>query len=105
MKARWGWVMVALLALSGGFSCGAFPEDFIEEEPYNGPVCYTDADCVPSACCGEGTRAVHISQAPDCRNIRCNGTCSVNTIDCGCGLPICRSGRCAVAYSSGAGCP
>lgn len=70
-----------------------------------GPVCYVDEDCVPNRCCGEGTSAVHVSLAPACRGIACTGSCDENTIDCGCGIPICRDQRCTVARTVSASCP
>lgn len=91
--AAWISAGLALAALAG---CGPL-EDFPIDDGTNGPVCYDDSDCVPNACCGEGTGAVHISEAPDCRGVRCSGACDPSLIDCGCAYPYCRDGQCVKA--------
>lgn len=60
-------------------------------------VCYRDADCAPNGCCGQGTNPTYVSEAPDCSNVRCDGTCPANTIDCGRCIAVCRNSRCAAA--------
>lgn len=67
-------------------------------------ICYTDSDCVPADCCGMGSCSVHVDDAPQCSNVRCEGSCDPNTTDCGCGLPVCRDGTCTVARTTGDGC-
>ena len=69
-----------------------------------GPVCYVDEDCVPNGCCGEASNAVHVTDAPSCRGISCTGTCPDNSVDCGCGIPICRDQRCTVARTVSSTC-
>src|SRR5688500_7469283 len=69
-----------------------------------GAACDVDEDCVPNACCGRGTGVVHVSQAPNCRSATCDGTCSPATVQCGCGIPVCRDRRCGVAVTIGPGC-
>ncbi len=98
-------VHLAALVLGAalGFSAGCDPNGagFTDEE--NAPpgvsnkVCYADSDCVPNGCCGAGTNPTHISEAPDCSGIRCDGTCPINSIDCGRCIAICRDARCAAA--------
>jgi hypothetical protein len=70
-----------------------------------GPVCYSDEDCVPDGCCGRGTGAVHVSLAPDCQGVSCDGACRVDMIGCGCGLPACHDSQCQVAVTSNDQCP
>jgi hypothetical protein len=60
-------------------------------------ICYRDSDCAPNACCGQGTNPTHVSEAPDCSNVRCDGTCPADTIDCGRCIAVCRSSRCSAA--------
>lgn len=103
MKLGWGRLAAVLLGVGlGGLSCDVVD---LPDDPLLGPPCYVDSDCVPNACCGEGTGVVSASQAPDCRTVRCSGSCNPNSIQCGCGLPVCRDGHCAVAYTSGPACP
>jgi hypothetical protein len=86
---------------SGGGGGGG--EGFCPPPP-SGAVCYEDSDCVPDACCGEAQCAVFPEQAPSCSNVSCSGDCPPDSIDCGCGVPYCRDGRCTVARTSGPGC-
>ena len=92
--------LCALLALAG---CGII-DDFPTTDG-GGPVCYSDADCVPNDCCGQGTGAVHFSLAPDCTGVVCTGTCPLEQVNCGCGLPVCRLSQCTVAVSTDPQCP
>src|SRR5688500_11791900 len=66
-------IRAALFICAAAF---AFACDIIQDinEPYDGPVCYSDSDCVPNDCCGRGTRAVHFSDAPSCQGISCSGS-------------------------------
>jgi hypothetical protein len=106
MRAEWvRWAAVLLGVWVGGLSCGPILEDPLDGDPLDGPTCFSDSDCVPNGCCGQGTGAVHESEAPDCRAVRCSGTCNPSMVQCGCGIPLCRNSRCAVAYTSGSGCP
>jgi hypothetical protein len=96
-------------AVAGGLVLGVLAGCGLEEFPIDdgggsGPVCYTDADCVPDDCCGVGTRAVHLSDAPDCRGVSCDGMCPPNLIDCGCGIPVCRNNHCEAAFTSNDRC-
>lgn len=70
-----------------------------------GRVCYVDADCVPDACCGTGSGVVHIEDAPSCRGIQCTNSCDPSSVDCGCGIPVCRDQRCTVARTVSDKCP
>lgn len=69
-----------------------------------GRACTTNSDCVPNACCGRGTGAVHVLDGPDCSAVDCSDECPLVEVDCGCGLPVCRDSRCTVAVSTGPGC-
>jgi hypothetical protein len=80
------------------------PEPLCAAPPV-GVVCYQDSDCVPDGCCGLGSCAVHESLGPSCSGVRCDGTCPAGTVDCGCGIPVCREGRCTVARTVSASCP
>lgn len=78
-------------------ACGPI-EDFPDGEEVDGRVCYSDADCVPDDCCGQGSGAIHVADAPDCRGVVCDGMCPTDMIDCGCAIPVCRNSRCQPAY-------
>lgn len=82
-----------------GFGVGCEPIDPIEETPVglSDMVCFRDSDCAPNGCCGEGTNPTHVSEAPNCTGVRCDGTCPTNTIDCGRCIAVCRDSRCAAA--------
>jgi hypothetical protein len=86
----------ALGGLGLALACGPFDE-LPTEDPPPGRVCYADSDCVPNACCGTGTGAVHRADGPDCAGVVCSGQCPANQIDCGCAMPYCRDGRCSAA--------
>ncbi len=91
---------VAVVLMTFASACGPFDEDPFGNGsggPLPGRVCYDDSDCVPSACCGQGTRAVHQLDGPDCSSAVCSGSCPSQMTECGCGYPICRDGRCTVA--------
>jgi hypothetical protein len=102
-------IAVALAAAAGlgmGVLVGCGVE-LPDDEGGAGPVCHRDEDCVPDACCGRATGAVHVSLAPDCRGVTCDGTCPpnlVDTIECGCGIPVCRDGQCQGAFTSNDQC-
>lgn len=95
------FVLAALvLGAALGFTVGCEPVEGILEDPPVGVssvVCYTDADCAPNGCCGEGTNPTHVSEAPDCSGVRCDGTCPPESINCGRCIAICRDARCAAA--------
>jgi hypothetical protein len=78
---------------------GCEPIDPLEENPVgvSDTVCYRDSDCAPNGCCGEGTNPTHVSEAPSCAGVRCDGACSPYTIDCGRCIAVCRDSRCAAA--------
>lgn len=103
--ARW----ILALALAGAtLACGPIFED--DEGGggtggSGGALCFSDSDCAPNACCGQGTGVVGASQAPDCSAVTCTNNCPSNQLNCGCGLPVCRDGHCAVAVTTGPGCP
>jgi hypothetical protein len=92
MRTR--WALLAVVALVAG--CGT-----VDSSPTDaGRVCYLDSDCVPDDCCGLGRGAVHVLDGPDCATVRCDGACPREQVACGCGLPVCRGSRCAVAVST-----
>ncbi|MBX5484428.1 MAG: hypothetical protein IRZ16_21615 [Myxococcaceae bacterium] len=91
----WAGAVASAAAVAG---CGPI-ESFPPDDPPSGAICYTDADCVPNGCCGEGTAAVHRDEAPDCSAVMCDGSCDPNMINCGCAVPICRDSHCATAVS------
>ncbi|WP_224365282.1 hypothetical protein [Hyalangium versicolor] len=92
-----------LAALVLGVSLGLLGTGCEPIDPIDIPVglsdktCYRDSDCAPNGCCGEGTHPTHVSEAPDCSNVRCDGTCQANSIDCGRCVPYCRDSRCEAA--------
>lgn len=89
---------IVALALVIAAGCGPIDELPVEGDD-SGLVCYSDADCVPNECCGEGGGVVHIQDAPDCRGVRCSGVCPQDQVNCGCGYPVCRNSRCTVAIN------
>lgn len=95
LRATLGVGAVAAIFLVAA-GCGAI-EDFPVGDTPSGPVCYSDSDCVPNDCCGEGTGAVHRTLAPDCTGVSCDGSCDPASIDCGCGIPYCKDSHCATA--------
>jgi hypothetical protein len=82
-----------------GLSVGCEPIVPIDEIPegLSNTVCYRNEDCAPNGCCGEATNPTHVSEAPNCSNVRCTGVCSPNTIDCGRCVAVCRDSRCEAA--------
>jgi hypothetical protein len=82
-----------------GLGVGCEPVDPIEELPVglSDTICYQNSDCAPNGCCGAATNPTHVSEAPSCAGVRCDGTCAANTIDCGRCVPTCRDSRCAAA--------
>jgi hypothetical protein len=100
-----GVVGGALLALAS--ACGPFLEDVEDQGSggVSGPICYSNSDCVPDGCCGQATAAVHVLEARGCSHVRCTGTCPSHMTHCGCGLPVCRDGRCTVALRHDSQCP
>lgn len=97
-RALWtGALFAGAFALAVFSSCGPIEEEGGGGTLTPGKVCYSDLDCVPNDCCGEGDAAVHIEDAPDCRGIRCDGSCPTDMVDCGCAIPVCRNSRCAIA--------
>jgi hypothetical protein len=97
MRGWIGWwgLSVMLVVLSG---CDF--EQLTDPGPVtNGPVCYTDADCVPSGCCGEGMGAVHYTEASSCAGVQCSGACPSHRAQCGCAIPICRNSHCDIAVT------
>jgi hypothetical protein len=98
-RPRAGRLAVLLLGIGLGLVGVGCPGDLIEEIPVglSDTVCYQNSDCAPNGCCGEGTHPTHVSEAPSCSNVRCDGTCPANSIDCGRCIPVCRDSRCAAA--------
>ena len=93
------FVLGAVLGLAAG--CGPIDADFGETpEPLSNRVCYRDSDCTGNACCGEGTNPTHVQDGPNCTNVRCDGSCRVDGLDCGRCLVICRDSRCEAACSN-----
>jgi hypothetical protein len=98
-RPRFARLAVFVLGAGLGLLAGCEPIDPLEDIPLglSDTICYQNSDCAPNGCCGEGTNPTHVSEAPDCRNVRCTGTCAVNSIDCGRCIPVCRDSRCAAA--------
>ncbi len=101
-----------LASLAVAFAVGALAAACGETLEFSGPAdggstkpCFVDSDCVPNDCCGRGNGARHIDNAPDCRGVVCEGTCPTDQVDCGCGVPVCRNQRCAVAITVNDQCP
>jgi hypothetical protein len=90
-------VLGAVLGFVGG--CEPLVDPALDNVPIglSGKVCYADSDCAPNGCCGEGTNPTHVTEAPSCSGVRCDGTCPANTIDCGRCIAVCRDARCAAA--------
>ncbi len=93
-----GLVGALALALAGCGELGPFPPADA------GRACVIDSECVPNGCCGRGSAAVHTSEGPDCTSVFCDGQCPQSQVACGCGLPVCRDSRCAVAWSPEPAC-
>ncbi|WP_338864323.1 hypothetical protein [Myxococcus stipitatus] len=91
--------LVVGVTLGGGWGCDVDPGDPGEDMPpvLSNRTCYSDDDCVPNACCGEGTAVTHVEDAPTCGIAPCSGECPDGTIDCGRCVPFCRGARCAAA--------
>jgi|SRR5215211_3931832 len=104
MRHRIALALASAAGLVVGALAGCGIEDFGNDGGGSGPVCYSDEECVPNACCGRGTDAVHVSQAPDCRGVSCDDTCPSDMIDCGCGLPVCRDNHCQAAFTANDRC-
>jgi len=102
------WILGLAMTMGVGLSaCGYTLEDNEDTGAggSGGELCFRDEDCAPNACCGVGTGSVAVSQAPDCSAVRCNNGCPSGQLNCGCGLPVCRNGHCAVATTVGPSCP
>ncbi len=81
-----------------GLGAGCEPVELFNTPPGISDIpCERDSECAPNGCCGEGTNPTHVSEAPDCSGVRCDGTCPANSIDCGRCLAFCRESRCAAA--------
>jgi hypothetical protein len=98
------WLKAGVVGVLLGLAAGCGLEDLQLDtgsgagSSDDGPVCYSDEDCVPNDCCGEGWAAVHSSQAPDCGGVVCDGSCPSQYAECGCAIPYCRESRCQLAY-------
>jgi hypothetical protein len=89
----------AALGWAAGCGLGNGEDDFDTPPPLSNRVCYKDADCTANRCCGLGTHPTHVEDGPDCRAVRCDGSCPPGTIDCGRCIPVCRDSRCVAACS------
>ncbi|MBN1203935.1 MAG: hypothetical protein JXB05_03290 [Myxococcaceae bacterium] len=98
-RPRPGGLAAVLLGVVLGLGTGCDPVELIDDIPVglSDEICYQNSDCAPNGCCGEGTHPTHVSEAPDCSGVRCDGTCPPDTIDCGRCLAFCRDSRCAAA--------
>lgn len=99
-RPRLGSLAALVLGVSLGLAgAGCEPIDSIDDVPVglSDKTCYQDSDCATNGCCGEGTNPTHVSEAPSCTGVRCDGTCPVNTIDCGRCIPHCRDSLCVAA--------
>ncbi len=92
---------LALLSLL--WSCGSLIVEPPEADA--GRACVQDSECVPNGCCGQGTAAVHVMDAPtSCAQLTCTGMCPTSQVRCGCGVPVCRDSRCTVAVATDPAC-
>lgn len=89
--------MLSLLAGCEPVDLDPLPGD--APAPLSQRTCYQDSDCTGNACCGRGTNPTHVEDGPDCSDVRCNGQCPPDGIDCGRCLVICRNSRCEAACS------
>lgn len=99
-RPRLGRLAAFALGVTLGLGAGCEPIDPIDEIPQgiSDTICYRDSDCAPNGCCGEGTNPTHVSEAPSCAGVRCDGTCSpTDSIDCGRCVAVCRNSLCAAA--------
>lgn len=87
--------LLAVLVLGG---CGDVVLSGRDAGP--GKTCFADTDCAPNGCCGMGDAVVHVSDAPDCSQAVCTGTCPKQGIKCGCAVPVCRDQRCTAALAT-----
>lgn len=89
-----------LVGAAFGFLAACDPALASSEDPPVGvsdKVCFSDSDCAPNGCCGQGTHPTHVSEAPDCSGVRCDGSCPASSIDCGRCIAVCRDSRCVAA--------
>jgi hypothetical protein len=105
--ARWFAVVTLGFGLLAGWAigCGSELDGPATGGSGGGPACFQDSDCVPNDCCGKGTGSVHISEAPDCSSVSCDGSCPADKINCGCAIPVCSDSQCSIAVTTGPGCP
>ena len=98
-RSRFARLAVFVLGTALGLLAGCEPIDPLDDIPVglSDTICYRDSDCAPNGCCGDGTNPTHVSEAPNCANVRCDGTCPANSIDCGRCIPVCRDSRCSAA--------
>jgi hypothetical protein len=104
MRHRIALVLAAAAGLAAGAPVGCGLGGAPLDDGGSGPICYSDADCVPNGCCGRGTGAVHVSIGPNCSAVDCDGTCPMGMIDCGCGIPVCTDNHCQAAFTSNDHC-
>ena len=97
--------VLAVLVFGGAVMLGCGAEALPFPPPATGGVCFQDSDCVPNGCCGEATSSVPASEAPDCSQVACDGSCPANQLECGCAIPVCSDSQCSIAVTSGPGCP
>src|SRR4051812_36436537 len=107
MRAPGKWLAFTLLFAGGvlGYAAGCGGEEFPGTGGSGGPPCVVDSDCVPDGCCGKATGVTNTSNPPDCSGVTCDGSCPVDKVNCGCGIPICSDSQCTVAVTTGNGCP
>src|SRR5687768_2534559 len=84
------------LGLGMGLGCGPILDDL--GELTDGTPCYRHEDCVPADCCGESEGVAHVDERGSCEGVVCTSACDPSKVGCGCGVPVCREQRCAVAY-------
>ncbi len=89
LKSLWT-LLVAVVIISVAWLIGTQQSDSLS--------CSSDSDCAPASCCHPKT-VVNTANAPDCSDVMCTMVCEPNTMDCGCGSPVCRSGRCEVNWN------
>ena len=94
------WVGVCGFGL--GVAAGCIPEDL--GGGGSGVACNLSSDCVPNGCCGQGTGVVSADQAPSCGGVKCDGSCPVDSVNCGCDIPTCSENRCTLAHNPDGAC-
>ena len=89
------WLLIVLLVV---VSISIFVPTKPFKEKIDTKSCKIDSDCVPANCC-HSTNVLNKANAPDCTKIDCTLECRSNTLDCGCGKPVCVNSKCEIAWT------